>query len=120
MNYFNEQSDEPLYELVAKELAHSPRQGLLIKCMAKSEGIESKAKAMYIKVRVSEMKVEIKQRVKKEEADRKEAKRKEAEDNRVNYESEEGQVDFGDKPYPWFVVVVVVLFLVVYLAFINS
>ena len=109
MNYFNEQSDEPLYELVAKELAHSPRQGLLIKCMAKSEGIESKAKAMYIKVRVSEMKVEIKQRVKKEEADRKEAKRKEAEDNRVNYESEEGQVDFGDKPYPWFVVVVVVL-----------
>ena len=75
MNYFNEQSDEPLYELVAKELAHSPRQGLLIKCMAKSEGIESKAKAMYIKVRVSEMKVEIKQRVKKEEADQREAKK---------------------------------------------
>jgi hypothetical protein len=71
MNYFNEQSDEPLYELVAKELAHSPRQGLLIKCMAKCEGIESKAKAMYIKVRVAEMKLEIKQRVKKEEADQK-------------------------------------------------
>ena len=71
MNYFNEQSDEPLYELVAKELAHSPRQGLLIKCMAKCEVIESKAKAMYIKVRVAEMKLEIKQRVKKEEADQK-------------------------------------------------
>ena len=46
------QSDEQIYELVAKELATSPRQGLLIKCMAKCEGSESKGKAMYIETRV--------------------------------------------------------------------
>ena len=77
---FNEESDEPLYELAAKELAHSPRQGLLIKCMAKCEGIESKAKAMYIKVRVAEMKLEVKQRVKKEE----DQKKKEEEDFKLD------------------------------------
>ena len=36
--------DEQLYELAAKELAESPRQGLLIKCMAKSGGEENKEK----------------------------------------------------------------------------
>ena len=69
---FNEESDEPLYELAAKELAYSPRQGLLIKCMAKCDGIESKSKARYIKIRVAEMKLEIKQRVKNEEAEKEE------------------------------------------------
>ena len=44
------QSDEQLYELAAKELAESPRQGLLIKCMAKREGDENKAKALYIEL----------------------------------------------------------------------
>ena len=74
---FNEESDEPLYELAAKELAHSPRQGLLIKCMAKCDGIESKSKARYIKIRVAEMKLEIKQRVKNEEAEKEEAEKEE-------------------------------------------
>ena len=53
------QSDEQLYELVAKELATSPRQGLLIKCMAKSAGEENKGKALYIETRVTEIKKEI-------------------------------------------------------------
>jgi hypothetical protein len=45
-----------LYEAAAKELASSPRTGLLAKCMAKSDGDENKAKARYIEVRVGEMK----------------------------------------------------------------
>ena len=55
------QSDEQLYELSAKELAESPRQGLLIKCIAKSEGDENKGKALYIETRVKEMKSQIEQ-----------------------------------------------------------
>ena len=38
------QADEQLYEAAAKELATSPRQGLLIKCMTKAEGDEVRAK----------------------------------------------------------------------------
>ena len=53
------ESDEQLYEMAAKELANSPRQGLLIKCMANCEGNENKGKALYIKTRVNEMKSEI-------------------------------------------------------------
>ena len=60
------QSDEQIYELVAKELATSPRQGLLIKCMAKCEGSESKGKAMYIETRVDEIKADIRLKAKKE------------------------------------------------------
>ena len=55
------QSDEQLYELSAKEVSESPRQGLLIKCMAKSEGDENKGKALYIETRVEEMKSQIEQ-----------------------------------------------------------
>lgn len=58
------QSDEQLYEIVAKELATSPRQGLLIKCMAKSDGEENKGKALYIETRVDEMKEEIAEEIK--------------------------------------------------------
>ena len=72
------QSDEQIYELVAKELATSPRQGLLIKCMAKCEGSESKGKAMYIETRVDEIKREIKQKAKEEAKDA--AKNKEPDD----------------------------------------
>ena len=60
------QSDEQIYELVAKELATSPRQGLLIKCMAKCEGSESKGKAMYIETRVDEIKAEIRRKAQQE------------------------------------------------------
>ena len=60
------QSDEQIYELVAKELATSPRQGLLIKCMAKCEGDENKGKALYIETRVKEIKAEIKFKAKQE------------------------------------------------------
>lgn len=48
-------SDEELYELAANELKESPRQGLLIKCMAKADGDEQKGKALYIKTRVAEL-----------------------------------------------------------------
>ena len=66
------QSDEQLYELSAKELAESPRQGLLIKCMAKSEGDENKGKALYIETRVSEMKIEILEKQERERQKKKE------------------------------------------------
>jgi hypothetical protein len=58
------ESDEQLYEMAAKELANSPRQGLLIKCMANCEGNENKGKALYIKTRVNEIKSEIRERAK--------------------------------------------------------
>ena len=57
------QSDEQLYELAAKELTSSPRQGLLIKCMTYTNGDENKGKALYIKTRVEEMKVEIRRSI---------------------------------------------------------
>ena len=65
------QSDEQLYELSAKELAESPRQGLLIKCMANSDGDENRGKALYIKTRVEEMKREIREGLKKEKQEAK-------------------------------------------------
>ena len=52
-------SDEHLYEEAANELAESPRQGLLIKCMTNAGGEEAKGKASYIEIRVNEMKSEI-------------------------------------------------------------
>jgi len=63
--------DEQLYEAAAKELASSPRTGLLAKCMAKSQGDENKAKARYIEVRVGEMKDIIRVEAKKKEAEAK-------------------------------------------------
>ena len=53
------ESDEQLYELAAKELANSPRQGLLIKCMTKSGADEKQSKILYIETRVEQMKAEI-------------------------------------------------------------
>ena len=52
-----------------KELAESPRQGLLIKCMAKREGDENKAKALYLETRVNEMKKEVKHGIKRQKAE---------------------------------------------------
>lgn len=78
------QSDEQLYELSAKELAESPRQGLLIKCMANSDGDENRGKALYIKTRVEEMKEEIREGLKKQKAEEEQALKKhmkEAEEN---------------------------------------
>jgi hypothetical protein len=59
--------DEQLYEAAAKELASSPRTGLLAKCMAKSQGDENKAKARYLEARVGEMKDIIRAEAKKKE-----------------------------------------------------
>ena len=59
-------SDEQLYEAAATELVDSIRKGLLAKCMAKSDGDEKKARAMYIRERVKEMKTEIKEEAKRE------------------------------------------------------
>jgi hypothetical protein len=47
--------DEQLYEAAAKELASSPRTGLLAKCIAKSGGRDA-GEALYLKERVKEMK----------------------------------------------------------------
>ena len=66
------ESDEQLYEIAAKELAESPRQGLLIKCMTNAGGNEPKGKALYIETRVEEMKAQIK--VKAQEAEEVEKK----------------------------------------------
>ena len=86
------QSDEQLYELVAKELATSPRQGLLIKCMAKSGGEENKGKALYIETRVDEMKEEIAEEIKKQKAEEKEAKIKATESEEITQEEKRGLV----------------------------
>jgi hypothetical protein len=85
-------SDEQLYELVAKELATSPRQGLLIKCMAKSDGEENKGKALYIETRVDEMKKEIREEIKKKKAEEKEAKIKATESEEITQEEKSGLV----------------------------
>ena len=53
------ESDERLYEMAAEEFEKNPRQGLLIKSVTNSDGDEKKGKALYIKTRVSEMKIEI-------------------------------------------------------------
>ena len=59
-------SDEELYKLAAQELSDSPRQGLLIKCLAESDGDENKGKALYIKTRVREMQSEFNENIKSE------------------------------------------------------
>ena len=81
------QSDEQLYELSAKELAESPRQGLLIKCMANSDGDENRGKALYIKTRVEEMKQEIHEGLRKQQAEEKEAMK-----NAMKEAEEKGEV----------------------------
>ena len=86
------QSDEQLYELVAKELATSPRQGLLIKCMAKSDGEENKGKALYIETRVAELKKEITEEIKKKKAEEKEAKIKASGSEEITQEEKRGLV----------------------------
>ena len=62
------QPDEQLYELAARELATSPRRGLLIKCMTKANGDENKGKARYIEIRVKELKAEITEDSKRQRA----------------------------------------------------
>lgn len=98
------QSDEQIYELVAKELATSPRQGLLIKCMAKCEGSESKGKAMYIETRVDQIKREIKQKAKEE------AKKEE----RKNAKSTKEELS------TWFIGMIVIFILIFLISFIRK
>ena len=98
------QSDEQIYELVAKELATSPRQGLLIKCMAKCGGDENKGKAMYIETRVDEIKREIKQKAKEE------AKKEE----RKNAKSTKEELS------TWFIGMIVIFILIFLIGFIRN
>jgi hypothetical protein len=72
------QPDEELYELAAKELANSPRQGLLVKCLTKAGGDENKGKARYIEIRVKEMKAEIAEEAKRQKREA-ESQQREAE-----------------------------------------
>ena len=104
------QSDEQIYELVAKELATSPRQGLLIKCMAKCGGDENKGKAMYIETRVDEIKAEIRFKAKQEAE---EAARVQAELQKKRLKELEEQQNKQDAPL-WFMIfaVVAVLFII--------
>ncbi|WP_207061777.1 hypothetical protein [Motiliproteus sp. SC1-56] len=53
-------SEEQLYDFVAEELAQGEkRTGLWLKALENSEGIEDRAKALYIKYRVQSLKDEI-------------------------------------------------------------
>ena len=103
------QSDEQLYELSAKELAESPRQGLLIKCMANSDGDENRGKALYIKTRVEEMKEEIREGLKKQKAEEKEAMKKAMKDA-----EDEGLVETKPVIYATIAVVIFVVWLLIY------
>ena len=91
------QSDEKLYELADQELANSPRQGLLIKCLAKAEGNEAKGKACYIEARVEEMKAEIIVEEKKEAVNK-------AAEKKAEKEFQDGVV-----PYPYYFVLLIFL-----------
>ena len=103
------QSDEQIYELVAKELATSPRQGLLIKCMAKCEGSESKGKAMYIETRVDEIKAEI-QRKAHQEAEEKAKRQAKLQEERLKELKEEQEK--ADAPL-WLLATVVVASIII-------
>lgn len=92
------QSDEQLYEISAKELAQSPRQGLLIKCMANSDGDENRGKALYIKTRVAEMKEEIRERLKKQKAEEKEAMKQAFKKQRAEEKEAMKQSETTEKP----------------------
>ena len=105
------QSDEQIYELVAKELATAPRQGLLIKCMAKCEGSEGKGKAMYIETRVDEIKREIKHRAKEEAEKVKEEAKKE---ERKNAKSTKEELS------TWFIGMIVIFILIFLISFIRN
>ena len=107
------QSDEQIYELVAKELATSPRQGLLIKCMAKCEGSESKGKAMYIETRVDEIKADIRLKAKKEAE---EAARVQAELQKKRLKELEEQQNKQDAPLWFMLFVVVAVIFVLYIS----
>ncbi|MDP2065227.1 MAG: hypothetical protein Q8K38_04575 [Burkholderiaceae bacterium] len=53
------ESDEGLYEFVASELANSLiRPGLWTRALSESEWNESKAKALYVKMRISQLREE--------------------------------------------------------------
>jgi hypothetical protein len=101
------QSDEQIYELVAKELATTPRQGLLIKCMAKCEGDENKGKAMYIETRVDEIKAEI-QRKAQQEAEESAKRQAELKEQRLKELQKE-----NDEPAPVWFIGLVILFVCV-------
>ena len=59
-------TEEGFYEAAADELKNAPRSGLLTKCLAICEGDESKARAMYVRERVEELKPEFAQQGKVE------------------------------------------------------
>ena len=96
--------DEQLYEAAAKELASSPRTGLLAKCMAKSKGDENKAKARYLEVRVGEMKDIIRAEAKRKES---EAREEEA-IKRDEAKPDLGEIEFLPIIYTVLVVVIII------------
>jgi hypothetical protein len=51
--------DEQLYEIAARELeANAPRKGLYAKAFAEAMGDEAKTKALYLKLRVAQLKAQ--------------------------------------------------------------
>jgi len=92
--------DEDLYEIAMKEVATSPRTGLLAKCITLCDGDESKAKIKYIKIRVKEMKAQIAEGIKKEKAE------KEARDRAKGHDwSYSPAKHYGDPAhFPWILV----------------
>jgi hypothetical protein len=96
------QDDESIYELVAKELATQPRQGLLIKCMAKCDGDENKGKAFYIETRVDEIKTEIHRKAQQEAEETAKRKAKFKQERLKELQKEH------DEPAPvWFIALVI-------------
>ena len=66
-------SEEGLYEVAARELTKSPKKGLYAKCLAECEGHHERARAMYLKERVKQLKTKISSFDKYDRMDREES-----------------------------------------------
>ena len=53
-------NEEGLYEIAARELTKSPKKGLYAKCLAECEGHHERARALYLRERVKQLKAKIK------------------------------------------------------------
>ena len=104
--------DEDLYEIAMKEVATSPRTGLLAKCITLCDGDESKAKIKYIKIRVKEMKAQIAEGIKKEKEAAKEAEAA----ARYNPSVDGIPQDHGEARFPWGVTIITVAMILLLMA----
>lgn len=86
-------NDEMLYEAVVRELERErPRKGLWAKAYAESGGIESAARALYMKLRVAQIAEELKRATEVEE---------EARRNALAAAADERQREIDAQPDTW-------------------